>query len=346
MKHINSSWDIKELIDNQNNINPKPQYQRSPVWTNERKSFLIDSILRGYDLPKFYVKTLTPGNNYRFEVADGQQRMRAIWGFYGGEFSLPKNTVIDKIDLSEYFYDKLPLNFKTSFQNFTLSFNEILESKPGEINELFKRLQKGVSLNPPELRHAMYSEIGFYINNFLEKKPIISFFKNSKVKDLRFKHQDYVDHIIALMHFNNTKDLKAILMTQLYFDFEKASINSFKHYFSDAENIIKKMDEINNFNMGIFKNKWAFVDYFWLLFRNLKKIQSINIAEFANQSLEFETERMKFNATPEKLLRLKRIKFGESLYNYIQAFNKEGAKKENINIRASVLDKIFVGHFK
>jgi len=48
--------EIREVLDNWDKIDPKPQYQRTPVWKIDRKKLLIDSIFKGYDLPKFYLQ--------------------------------------------------------------------------------------------------------------------------------------------------------------------------------------------------------------------------------------------------------------------------------------------------
>lgn len=54
-------------------------YQRAAgAWSKEDELYLIASILRNTDLPKFYVRRL-PEDKY--EVVDGQQRLRTIWKF-------------------------------------------------------------------------------------------------------------------------------------------------------------------------------------------------------------------------------------------------------------------------
>ena len=341
MELVTTTWDIQGLINDRNKIDPKPQYQRSPVWSKDRKAFLIDSILRGYDLPKFYVEWFKGGTPFEYEVVDGQQRIRAIWDFYDGAFPISKNTIINGIDLSGLFFNDLPKKLQTYFLKFDLHFTEITSHGKGEINELFTRLQKGVALTPAELRHAMNSKLGLYVSRYLERKVIINFFAASRITDLRFKYQDYVDHIIALVYFKNKKDLKASTMAQLYYDFEDSEVSTFKKYFDNAETVISKMSEINSHSKGIFKNKWAFVDVFWLLYNNISKLHLINSKDFAELLLEFETERLKYNSEPEKILTLKKHKFGRNLFSYIQAFNKEGANKENISIRGMALETIF-----
>ena len=58
-----------------------PDWQREEVWSKGRKQKLIDSILRGWRLPKFYF-LLTSDEPEEFEVVDGQQRLLAIWEFF------------------------------------------------------------------------------------------------------------------------------------------------------------------------------------------------------------------------------------------------------------------------
>lgn len=344
MKTTKEIWIINELIESKFLINPKPQYQRTSVWTTDRKAFLIDSILRGYDIPKFYFtyhenRTL-PG--YEFEVADGQQRIRAIWEFYDNIYPLKKNTIIEGVDLSSMKYSELPENFKKAFKNYELNISNILSSDRGEVNDLFTRLQKGVTLNPPELRHAMISNIGTYIDKFVVNQQTSGFFnEDSKICDKRFKHQEYIDHVIALVHYKNEKDIKSATMAQLYIDFADNEKSTFVEYFNKATLVLKAMKKINAFKKGIFKNKWAFVDVFWLLYRNIDHLPTLDSQNFANLFFDFEKERKTFNANPEELLAIKDHKFGGLLFDYIQAFNIEGANKGNIQIRATVFDSIF-----
>lgn len=344
MKTVKEIWSIQQLIDNKKSIDPRPQYQRTGVWNTDRKAYLIDSILRGYDLPKFYFSFYDNKNakGFEFEVVDGQQRIRAIWDFYDDIYPLKKNTEIDGINLSSLKFSMLPEIFKNAFKDYELNVTNILLKNPGEVNDLFTRLQKGVSLNPTELRHAMISNIGSYIDKFVTRQQTNGFFgKDSKITDMRFKHQEYIDHIIALAHYGHTKDLKAVTIAQLYIDYADSDKQTFVGYFQKASIVLNTMGKINSFNKGIFKNKWAFVDTFWLLFKNISKIPSIDFQSFSNLFLEFEVERKKYNDKPETVLTKKSHKFGSLLFDYIQAFNKEGAKKENLVIRADVFDKVF-----
>jgi len=300
--------------------------------------------LRGYDLPKFYFTFLKNGNSkgFKYEVADGQQRIRAIWEFRDDEYSIKKNTVIGGDDLSLMKYSELPKKYKDLFQNYELNISNIISHEHGEINDLFTRLQKGVTLNPPELRHAMLSNIGTYIDKFVGNQQQAGFFSiDTKIPDSRFKHQEYIDHVITLAHFKYTKDLKAATMSQLYLDYADEKEDSFSVYFKNAKIVLKYMSLMNNYKKGIFKNKWAFVDAFWYIYRNISHISKMDPIKMTDTFIEFEIERKKYNSTPEKLLKLNKHKFGKLLFDYIQAFNKEGANKDNIKVRANVFDEIF-----
>ncbi|HWG97328.1 MAG TPA: DUF262 domain-containing protein, partial [Nitrospira sp.] len=66
-----------------------PEWQRGEVWDTERKQQLIDSILRGWKLPKFYFLRLDDDD---FEVVDGQQRLAAIYEFFSNELPLAEES--------------------------------------------------------------------------------------------------------------------------------------------------------------------------------------------------------------------------------------------------------------
>src|SRR5437588_9340312 len=87
MKSNAQAWSLDVVFKRRKKINPKPQYQRTDVWNTSKKQLLIDSILRGYDLPKFYLRPTQPP--FDFEVVDGQQRLHSIWEFLEDRFELP-----------------------------------------------------------------------------------------------------------------------------------------------------------------------------------------------------------------------------------------------------------------
>lgn len=73
-------WPLLSFKEEEKDINPTPTYQRSSVWKPEQRQMLIDSILREIDMPKIYLRELKDGD-FKYEIIDGQQRMRTIWDF-------------------------------------------------------------------------------------------------------------------------------------------------------------------------------------------------------------------------------------------------------------------------
>src|SRR5258708_38841593 len=83
MKRRIENWSLEKILKERTRIS-FPEYQREKsLWSPEKKSLLIDTILEDIDIPKLYFNR-TPDGNY--EVVDGQQRLWTIWEFFAGEF--------------------------------------------------------------------------------------------------------------------------------------------------------------------------------------------------------------------------------------------------------------------
>ena len=84
-----------------------PEYQREEVWTKPQKQLLIDSLLVGIDIPKFYFRAVDKPP-YEYEVVDGQQRLRAIFEFLNNEYALPSSQkTIDGEEMKNKRFDQL-----------------------------------------------------------------------------------------------------------------------------------------------------------------------------------------------------------------------------------------------
>src|ERR1700722_1051523 len=81
MKPSTKPWPLKSIHGIRNRINTNPDFQRPAVWGLAQKQLLVDSILRDYDIPKLYWRK-TSSKPDKYDVVDGQQRLRAIWGFF------------------------------------------------------------------------------------------------------------------------------------------------------------------------------------------------------------------------------------------------------------------------
>ena len=52
MRRETTEWSIRMLADFRSRINVEAEYQRAPVWSQPQQALLIDSIMRGFEIPK------------------------------------------------------------------------------------------------------------------------------------------------------------------------------------------------------------------------------------------------------------------------------------------------------
>ena len=334
MEVKSSEITVEKLIELKDAIDPKPQYQRTSVWSLAKKRLLIDSILRGYDLPKFYVNK---GTLFNYEVVDGQQRMRAIWEFVNNEYKLDER-VIEGVNTKGLTYDEIKHNAHLfeKFMKFPISLSILISFSQEEIRTLFARLQMGERLNSVELRHATASNIGFSIVALATNH---SFFneKDCKIKNGRYKHQDYIDNALTVCNSHLGKNVRGIDMMNLYLDYANSTMADFGDLITKGSGVLDYMKDINNFQKGIFRNKWSFVDIFYLLYNHLGSFKNINTQTFCNNLWAFELQRRKYNKSAETLIDDKTsVVYDKDLYDYITAFNNGGNLKDNLKIRYRV----------
>jgi uncharacterized protein DUF262/HNH endonuclease len=154
MKTSKKPWPLATVFGIRDSINTNPDYQRPPVWTRGQKRLLIDTILRNYEIPKLYWR-VADGQAAKYDVVDGQQRLRTIWGFCEGDFKLPKDSLaIDGHEVAGIGYAELPHDLRIRFDTYSLDIVEIDDADEDEVREMFLRLQNGTSLRAQEKRNA------------------------------------------------------------------------------------------------------------------------------------------------------------------------------------------------
>lgn len=339
------NWPISKTVKLLDKIDPKPQYQRGNVWAPKDNALLIDSILKGYDIPKIYLRESSHGSIYSYEVADGQQRLFAISQFHNGDVVLKEIDINGKV-YKNLDYKQLSENeeleeIKKKFNNFNLTISILKDANEIEVRTLFARLQMGKRLNEPEKRNAIGSSMGYAIDAEVKTCP---FFQNSKIPDSRFNRQDYLAHAITLIHFENERDLKADAIKAMYDDLY---VKYPMKYMRNTHKTLLLMDEINSNCAKKIKNKWAFIDFFWMLYRKIESIENINAEKIAEKFIEFENKRLLYSKQPDALLdSTDKDIYDKNMYDYIFAFNLSGSSIDNINTRARVFDKVFLKFIK
>jgi hypothetical protein len=166
-----------------------PDWQRQEVWNREKKQRLIDSILRGWKLPKFYFIELT-GDNYLVE--DGQQRLNAIWEFFSNE--LPLSAESGK-QFGGRFYRDLPRKIADAFDDFEITYDLISGATDEELKEIFQRLQEGMPLTSSEKLNAVPSKLTDYCRSMARHD---FFGKTIVIPNTRYAHFDIMAKVATV----------------------------------------------------------------------------------------------------------------------------------------------------
>ncbi len=160
MKVIPTRMTVAEYCDSltRQTLIVNPTYQRQPgVWPPAAQSFFVESILRGFPIPKIslFAKTDRLTRQTIREIVDGQQRTLAIKKFYDGKLKLSKN--LELADAAGRTYDQLGSALQDCFLSYSLDIDEYVATNPDEIREVFRRINSYVvALNAEEQRHATW----------------------------------------------------------------------------------------------------------------------------------------------------------------------------------------------
>ena len=145
MKRRSEDWTVEKIGKERERIS-FPEYQREKdLWSDEKKSLLIDSILCDIDIPKLYFNERTDRN---IEVIDGQQRLWAVWEFlddiYGYSIGREESRK----------YSQLLKEERDHIDHYKFQITLYKDADEDYLRKLFVRLQLGLLLNAGERLNA------------------------------------------------------------------------------------------------------------------------------------------------------------------------------------------------
>lgn len=244
-------WPLSTVYGINKRIDTNPDYQRPAVWTKSQKQLLVDTILRNYDVPKIYWRRTTR-NPDQYDVVDGQQRLRAIWDFFMGEFGLPKNADdINGYKIAGLKYSQLPDDLRMQFDVYPLDIVTIESSDEDEVREMFLRLQNGTTLKAQEKRNAFPGKMRDFVKGLADH----SFFKSVAFSNARYTHDLVAAQLICLELAggpSNVKDadLNKMYRENLHFDLNDSSAKSVERVLELLSKIFKdKTPELTRYSV-------------------------------------------------------------------------------------------------
>ncbi len=214
-----------------------PDWQRQEVWGRERKQRLIDSILRGWKLPKFYFVEAS-GESYLVE--DGQQRLAAIWEFFSNELSLSTESAQE---FGGSLYKDLPRKVTDAFDDFEIEYDVIEDATDAQLKDFFQRLQQGMTLTSSEKLNAVHSKLRDYCSA-ASKHP---FFKQTvAIPNTRYAHFDILAKVA-------TVEIESLDTGLRFDDIEEVFLS--QAAFAPTSAVAKRIRTALDFLHKAFKNK-------------------------------------------------------------------------------------------
>lgn len=172
MKISYKYFTVNELLDLRKNnmLTVNAEYQRAPVWNDIQNKKLIDSILRRYPIPLFYLhhikREIAGFLNETFEIIDGQQRLLSLDYFKEDALTLldpkkdekkarfPNFIRNEPCEWASKTFSQITPELKARFLDTKLSVVQIESDDSLEVRDLFIRLQAGLPLTAQEKRDA------------------------------------------------------------------------------------------------------------------------------------------------------------------------------------------------
>lgn len=240
-------------------------YQRDKVWSEEKKSFLIDSILKNYPIPPVFLRLRINKDTgaTTYDVIDGKQRLSTIRDFIDGKVQLPDDFGDEELNGACFFdLDKFE-KYKKQFWRYKIPIIFIETEDDGLIKNVFDRLNRnGEPLVPQELRHAKYGETKFYkvIEGVASNCCWTDIFNNILEVE-RMENHEFVSELMFIIINKKIGDYTKSTLDKLYEQCENNYVENNSQEVVAVSNYIKEMnldyDRLNIKKVGHLYAIWA-----------------------------------------------------------------------------------------
>lgn len=143
-------FDVVRRID-QDSFVMDPDFQRDFIWTEDKQSKLIESVLMRIPLPVFYLAEDPRG---RMIVVDGLQRLSTFQRFFGNRLRLK---LPDQAELHKKKFQELSPKLQNRVEDCNLVLYIIDAKVPERARlDIFERVNGGVPLTRQQMRNCLY----------------------------------------------------------------------------------------------------------------------------------------------------------------------------------------------
>ncbi len=169
-----------------------PDFQRDFIWTKDKQSKLIESVIMRIPLPVFYMAEDDKG---RMVVVDGLQRLSTFQRFANNELKL---RLPDRSELNGKKFSDLASKLKNRFEDCNLVFYIIDPKVPERARlDIFERVNGGVALTRQQMRNCLFMGEA---TSFLKREAQTECFLNATGRSLNsrtMRDREFVNRFCA-----------------------------------------------------------------------------------------------------------------------------------------------------
>ncbi|HIK74718.1 MAG TPA: DUF262 domain-containing protein [Alcanivorax sp.] len=229
---------IQDLInlENAQEIELSPWYQRRSVWSDSQKSYLINTLFEKKPIPAIYVRhslNLEKSKSIK-EIVDGQQRVRTIVSYCQDEFSAKHPQYKPRVKFSQ-----LNTSQQHDFLLTGIPVGYLLGASDADVIDIFGRINSvSKSLNSQEKRNALFSgEMKQFC--LKEASSRIEFWRAYSIftaNDIaRMNETQFVSDVIYNL-VNGLSDFSSRRLDNFYKEFDED--------FADSQKVAKRLDRV------------------------------------------------------------------------------------------------------
>jgi len=320
-------YSIKEITISQllewiksDKINLHPPYQRNFIWSLKDQRLLIDSILKGYPLPNFFIYKKKDGT---YDMVDGQQRATTISKYVKGEFANSEKKYYQDIDSTKFLSYILNV---AELHNIDVANDESLEDFYSLVNK------RGVHLNSAEVNKAQYHDAPFMVlvNDLMDLQGLseLDIFSTKTVQ--RMNDRSLIEELVAYLFKEKETDKRTAVEELLVSTLEDSKIEKIREQFKSIVNTLCKLNEFKPIKETRFRQRNDFYTLFSFIAKH--KELSIDVLETQYKFLVFADEKGYIRPTNEEC-----EAFREYAYHCVTQSNSKKARQTRILILEEIL---------
>ncbi|MDK1389603.1 DUF262 domain-containing protein [Sinorhizobium sp. 8-89] len=229
-----TTQDISWFLDlnEKNQLDLNPPYQRKSVWSPRDKRYFIDTILNNYPAPPVFLhKSLNESGRATYHVVDGKQRLQTIIDFANNKVRIPDD--FSDVNLQRKRWNDLERATRERFWNYVLIVEMLPDTNDAALKNTFERINRNSrKLTEQEMRHARYD--GWLITLAEAEAEKQEWKDFGVVTTARAKRMADVQFISELLY---------VLLKRQITGFDQDALNEFYAEYEDTSEVAEFVEE-------------------------------------------------------------------------------------------------------